>query len=102
MAQVTFTGEVVYVHRAFIAVKEDGDKGKRWQVWGGTGNVGDRVDVTGELKTGVAKPREEGGEIKYVDHSVNNGTVTPAGQAAAQHTPADDPWNAPSDDGMPF
>lgn len=90
MAQVTFTGEIVFEHPKFVAVREDdGRTQRRWQVWGATGKVGDKVTVTGQLKTAVAKPREEGGEIKFVDHAVNDAQVTATVQETVTGTGGD-------------
>jgi hypothetical protein len=105
MATVAFEGEIVFTHPKFIAVQEDdGRKQTRWQVWNATGDKGQRVHVTGELKTTVAKPREEGGEVKYVDHAVNNSKVTPAA-ATTSSAPAEDPWGTDPnafDESTPF
>jgi hypothetical protein len=89
MAQVTFTGEVVYTHNKFIAVKEEGERGKRWQVWTTGPQKGDVVTVTGELKTKVGEPYTgNDGVESTVDHAVNNATI--AAQAGAQ-TPVQAP-----------
>jgi len=97
MATVTFEGEIVFTHPKFVAVQEDAPSKRRWQVWNASGEKGQRVTVTGELKTTVAKPREEGGEAKFVDHAVNNATVTPVGASTPATAPADE-WGTPPED----
>jgi hypothetical protein len=62
------------------------------------------VTVSGILTMSKDKPWQdkEGNTRESWSLKVNGAQWQDAGQAAAQHAPAADPWNAPSDDGMPF
>lgn len=99
MAQVTITGQVVYVHTAFIAVLEDDGKTKRrWQCWDLTAEKDAMVTVTGELRTRVGKPYGEQQQVG-VDHAIGKGTILTITTAA---TAPGDGWNIPNNTEMPF
>lgn len=94
MAQVTITGEVVYVHAKFIAVKEEGERGKRWQVWATGPQKGEQVTITGELKTKVGEPYagNDGVERVGVDHAINNAVIAPQNGAQAPQSAQEPEW----------
>lgn len=124
MAEVSVEGVVSRLHGrgTGFSVKEewvtkDGPMSRYWAVFPVEAQSlaeGDRVTVTGSLRTKLSEPNQEG--RVFVDHTISDAVVSRGAgeafdamfaesrEALEQVAPAEDPWPvvAPYTDGTPF